>query len=171
MNFEFRKAEPLDKGAIWAILQEAILRRRNDGSDQWQDGYPNQDVVSADIEKDAGFVLTEEDKVIGYCAVFTNDEPEYANIEGKWLSHGDFLVVHRIAIAGYYAGKGLAKEILLNVEHLALAKNIFSIKVDTNFDNIAMIKTFEKLEYVYCGEVTFRGNPRRAYEKIVVQTG
>ncbi|TDQ08329.1 GNAT family N-acetyltransferase [Pedobacter metabolipauper] len=169
MIFEFREANPSDTEVIWDILQEAILRRKNDGSNQWQDGYPNRDILGADIENDAGYVLTEGEKVIGYCAVLVNDEPEYTNIVGKWLSHGDFLVVHRIVVAGDYAGKGLARQILFEVENLALAKNIFSIKVDTNFDNIAMIKTFEKLGYVYCGEVTFRGSPRRAYEKIVLQ--
>jgi GNAT superfamily N-acetyltransferase len=170
MNFEFRKAGPSDKGAIWNILQEAILRRKNDGSDQWQDGYPNIDVVNADIERSVGFVLTDEGKIIGYCAVLANDEPEYAKIVGKWLSNADFLVVHRIAIAGDYAGRGLAREILFNIEKVALERNIFSIKVDTNFDNIAMIKTFKKLGYIYCGEVFFRGSPRRAYEKTVAKS-
>ncbi|HAI81103.1 MAG TPA: GNAT family N-acetyltransferase, partial [Chryseobacterium sp.] len=42
MNSEinFRKATPEDAGQIWQILQQAIRRRKNDGSRQWQDGYP-----------------------------------------------------------------------------------------------------------------------------------
>ena len=52
-------------------------------------------------------------------------------------------------------------------EEIAIQHNIFSIKVDTNFDNIAMLKIFESLGYVYCGEVTFRGGVRKAFEKVL----
>ena len=39
-NFILRKATPADQAVIWEIVQHAILRRKNDGSSQWQDGYP-----------------------------------------------------------------------------------------------------------------------------------
>ena len=52
-------------------------------------------------------------------------------------------------------------------QELAISKNVYSIKVDTNFDNLAMLHIFNKLEYQYCGQVYFRGSARRAYEKIL----
>lgn len=167
MNYNFRQATPSEVPQIWNILQQAIQRRKSDGSTQWQDGYPNPEVIQGDIEKNAGYVLTEEDTIIGYSAVLVNDEPEYANIQGKWLTEGDFVVVHRVAISETHSGKGLAKKILAFIEEFALAKNIHSVKADTNFDNKAMIKTFKALGYVYCGEVYFRGSARRAYEKVL----
>lgn len=167
MEYTFRKAEIADLKLIWDILEQAILRRKADGSKQWQDGYPNPDVIQKDIERGAGFVLTDRDMVIGYVSIVVNDEPAYAKIEGEWLSNGDFVVAHRIAIAENYIGKGLAKRILGSVEDFAIGKQISSVKVDTNFDNIAMIRTFEKQGYVYCGEVFFRGSARRAYEKVL----
>jgi len=44
-----RKALPSEAEIIWNILQQAIERRRKDGSRQWQDGYPNLEVVKMDI--------------------------------------------------------------------------------------------------------------------------
>lgn len=167
-NFHFRKAIIIDIPAIWKILQQAILRRKNDGSNQWQDGYPNPDVIKKDIEKEVGFVLTEGDNIIGYVAVLINDEPEYKNIEGKWLTNDDFVVFHRVAIADSHLGKGLAKLMFEYIEKYALENSIQSIKADTNFDNPAMITLFEKSGYQYCGEVYFRGSPRRAYEKVLL---
>ena len=82
-----------------------------------------------------------------------------------WLTNRDFAVVHRVAISDDYLGKGLAQKIFLFTEILAIDNNIFSIKVDTNFDNIPMLKILEKLAYTYCGEVTFRGGVRKAFEK------
>ncbi|MBE7174500.1 MAG: GNAT family N-acetyltransferase [Williamsia sp.] len=167
MSYDFRRAAAADAPAIWTILQSAIARRKGDGSKQWQDGYPNPAVVQSDIEKGIGYVLTDNDIVIGYAAVLINDEPSYAAIEGEWLTNADFVVVHRVALSDAYVGKGLAGVIFRFIEDFARSHAIYSIKVDANFDNPAMMRTFEKLGYVYCGEVYFRSSPRRAYEKIL----
>ena len=167
MEYNFRRAVPRDQAYIWEILQGGIARRKADGSDQWQDGYPNIEVIKNDIDKGAGYVLTEGETVIGYASLFINDEPEYEHIVGKWLTDGDFIVFHRVAIAENYLGKGLAKTILSYIEKFALSNKVFSIKADTNFDNGAMMNLFEKAGYVYCGEVYFRGSARRAYEKVL----
>lgn len=94
-------------------------KRKEDGSNQWQDGYPNPDVIQMDIEKDAGFVLTEGETIICYCAVLVNDEPEYEKNEGKWMTNDDFVVFHRIAISENHLGKDLARMIsdILKILH------------------------------------------------------
>ncbi|VXC24566.1 GNAT family N-acetyltransferase [Flavobacterium sp. 9AF] len=166
-NYQFRKAKINDLSEIWVILQKAIQRRKEDGSNQWQDGYPNPDVIQNDIEKEIGFVLTDNQKIIGYTAVLINDEPEYAKIVGKWVTDEDFVVFHRVAIAEDYLGKGLAKLMIIYIEKYALENNIYSVKADTNFDNHAMMSIFDRLDYIYCGEVYFRGSARRAYEKVL----
>jgi uncharacterized protein YndB with AHSA1/START domain/GNAT superfamily N-acetyltransferase len=165
MKYTFRKATVLDSDQIWEILQGAIERRKIDGSTQWQDGYPNEDVVRIDIDKGVGYVLTDGKAIVGYTAIIFNDEPAYEDLNGTWLSNGDFVVVHRLAISDEYIGKGLAQKIMQFAEHVAIENNTFSIKVDTNFDNIPMLKIFEKLGYTYCGEVSFRGSLRKAFEK------
>jgi GNAT superfamily N-acetyltransferase len=169
MNYHFRKAELSEIAPIWEILQQAIQRRKEDGSNQWQDGYPNPEVIQKDIEKEEGFVLVDGETIIGYSAVLINDEPAYEKIEGDWLTNGDFVVLHRVAISEKYLGKGLAKLILKYIEEFAVSNNIYSIKADTNFDNIAMMKIFESSGYTYCGEVYFRGSPRKAYEKVLAK--
>ena len=167
MNYKFRKANSEDLIQIWEILQQGIASRKKDGSNQWQDGYPNAEVVQNDIDKEVGYVLTEGNSIIGYCAILINDEPEYANIEGNWLTNEDFVVFHRVAISENHLGKSLSKKILEFIEVVALDKQILSVKADTNFDNIAMLKIFERMGYVYCGEVHFRGSARKAYEKVL----
>lgn len=167
MEYHLRKAITTEIPKIWIILQQAIARRKADGSQQWQDGYPNPQVIQNDINKNAGYVLLENDQIIGYVALLINDEPEYSTIEGQWHTNGDFVVFHRIAIAENHLGKGLAKKLLHFIEDFAFNNAIYSIRADTNFDNQAMIAVFEKLDYQYCGEVYFRGSARRAYEKVL----
>lgn len=167
MEYSFRQATTDDAPAIWEILKGAIARRKADGSKQWQDGYPNPDVVNADIGKQIGYVLIVNGTVAGYSAVLINDEPAYADIDGKWLTYGDFVVYHRVAISEKFLGLGLAQKMLNFIEDYAVQNNIKSLKVDTNFDNPGMLKILDKLGYTYCGEVYFRGSARKAFEKVL----
>ena len=167
MDYHFRPAKNSEASKIWQILKDAIQRRKEDGSNQWQDGYPNMDVVKNDIERKIGFVLTQNDNIIGYTAVIINDEPDYINIEGKWLTNQDFIVYHRVAISKKFLAKGMAKKMMKLIEEYALSKNIYSLKADTNHDNIPMLKIFEKMGYSFCGTVHIRQSPRKAYEKVL----
>ncbi|MGM5630735.1 GNAT family N-acetyltransferase [Apibacter raozihei] len=168
MKYIFRQAKSEDSAQIWTILEKAIQRRKEEGSEQWQDGYPNPSVIKSDIEDQHGYVLADNDTVIAYCALLVNDEPAYADIKGKWLTNGDFVVYHRVAVSEDYLGKGLAVKLLQCIEDFAREKNIYSVKADTNFDNAGMLRIFEKLGYVYCGEVYFRGGTRKAFEKKLI---
>jgi len=163
----FREAVIDDLPEIWIIIQQAIQRRKKEGSNQWQDGYPNPEVITHDIEHNQGYVLTEGETVIGYTAVLINDEPEYDRLEGEWITKDDFVVFHRVAISANHLGKGYAKKMMTSIEAYALDKKIYSIKADTNHDNEPMKRIFETLGYKFCGRVYFRGSPRNAFEKVL----
>lgn len=169
MDYIFRKATLADLPQIWTVLQDAIIRRKEDGSEQWQDGYPNPEVIKKDISKDAGYILTDGNAIAGYCSIIINDEPAYAEIQGKWLTNADFVVFHRVAISENYLGKGLSKKMLNYIEDFALKNKIYSVKADTNFDNPVMLSVLEKAGYIYCGDVFFRGSVRKAFEKVLVK--
>lgn len=166
-NFILRKATPADQAVIWEIVQHAILRRKNDGSSQWQDGYPNPDTIREDIENGFGYIFEIDGETAAYSALIFNNEPAYENIDGKWLSDNDFLVIHRVAVSDGFLGKGISSKLFLEIENFAKQQQVFSIKLDTNFDNLAMLKILEKLNYTYCGEVYFRGSARKAFEKLL----
>lgn len=164
-----RSAANADLSVIWAILQEAIDQRRRDGSSQWQDGYPNEHSIRDDISRESAYVLVEEGKIIAYAAVVFGAESAYNEIRGKWLTDGEYAVVHRVArSAASAASKGIGTRFIELIEGLCLRKGIPSIRLDTNFDNFAMLRILEKLNYRYCGEVMVRGAARRAYEKILM---
>ena len=167
MNPILRKAQIPEAEIIWQILQQAIERRRKDGSNQWQDGYPNQEVVKTDISLGKGYVLEIDNAIAAYAALVFNDEPAYKEIIGDWLTNDDFLVIHRVAVSNDFLGKGIAVLLFQKLEDFAKEHHVFSIKVDTNFDNLAMLHILEKLNYQYCGEVYFRGGARKAFEKVL----
>ena len=164
---EFRKAIAAEVDDIWTIIQYAIEKRKADGSQQWQDGYPNRDSIVSDIANDHGYVIVDEYGVLGYGAVIFEIEPAYTDIEGQWLSDGEYVVIHRVAASERAKGLGIATHFFRYVETLAKENDVHSVKVDTNYDNIAMLRILDKLGYQYCGEVYFRGSARKAFEKLV----
>ena len=58
-----------------------------------------------------------------------------------------------------------AKILFAKIEDVCPQENFYNIRVDTNFDNLPMLKILDKLNYSYCGEVIMGGAPRRAYQK------
>lgn len=162
-----RKATVSELPIIWEILQEAIEQRKQDGSEQWQNGYPNEQTVYDDIIKSYAYVLTENNMIVAYAAIIWGEEPTYKNITGKWLTNDDYVVVHRVATSSIAKGKGMATHLFKMIEDLCIEQKIYSIKIDTNFDNIPMLKLMEKLNYTYCGEIFFHGSPRKAFEKVI----
>lgn len=170
MNCSIRKATLADCDAIWNLLQQGIEKRKIEGSNQWQDGYPNRNVVLNDITHHYGLVVENENQeMVGYLAMIADVEPAYEEIEGKWMSPAgeNYVVFHRLIVNLKHPIKGLATWILKEVEQLVLDQGIRSIKVDTNFDNVGMLRVFEKLGYQYCGKVYFRGSERLAFEKLL----
>lgn len=166
-EIQFRKATKDDADKIWEIIQQAIERRRLDGSQQWQNGYPNPETIKNDIKNSYGYVLVLDGEIAVYGALIFNHEPAYDNIDGKWLTNGEFLVVHRIAVDEAFYGKGLVKTYFVQLEEFAKENNVFSVKVDTNFDNGAMLHILDKIGYTFCGEVFLMGAPRKAFEKVL----
>ncbi|RED23737.1 L-amino acid N-acyltransferase YncA [Flavobacterium cutihirudinis] len=167
-KLSLRKADFSEIPQIWEILQDAIEQRRLDGSTQWQDGYPNELSIENDINNGYAYVLTENESILCYAAIIFDKEPAYDDIEGKWLTNEDYVVVHRVAVSKLAKGKGIATKLFESIEGLSVENNVYSIKVDTNFDNIPMLKILDRLKYTYCGEVYFRGSARRAYEKRLI---
>jgi GNAT superfamily N-acetyltransferase len=162
-----RKATLSEQPIIWDILQQAIEQRKQDGSEQWQNGYPNEQTVYDDITHDYAFVLVDNDVIIAYAAIIFGVEPAYNDIQGSWLTNDDYVVVHRVAAANAAKGKGVATLLFKEIEKLCIKQKVYSIKVDTNFDNVPMLKILAKLGYRYCGKIFFLGAPRKAYEKMI----
>ena len=169
VNYSIRLATTHDVLAIWAILQQGIAKRKAEGSTQWQDGYPNIDVVTADVLKGEGYVVcTNLGVIVAYMAVSANIEPAYQALQQGWLTyHEPYVVIHRLAVCQTPKITGLASWMLAQAEVLAKSFRVKSIKVDTNFDNAPMLHLFKKHGYSYAGEVYFRGSARMAFEKVL----
>ncbi|MDR0295671.1 MAG: hypothetical protein LBH91_05730 [Prevotellaceae bacterium] len=74
-----RKAIFSELPVIWNILQQAIEQRKEEGSEQWQDGYPNEQSIYDDISKEYAYVLTGDNAILAYAAIILGSVSKQLN--------------------------------------------------------------------------------------------
>ncbi len=166
-DFVFRIATEADLVPVCEILRLAVTKMLAEGKCQWDESYPNAAHVRDDMGKGIGYVMELNGEVVAYGAVTFDGEPAYDELEGCWLSRGEYVVLHRLAVRRDLGGRGIGTRVLTAVGNLALARGVTSFKVDTNFDNTAMLGLLRKLGFTYCGEVRYGRGTRMAFEKLL----
>ena len=165
---QIRKAIQADADSIMHIFRQAQTSLKTLGVNQWQNGYPNPEIVDRDILSGNCLVCVSNSLI--YAAFFLSFEWEdtYDNIyEGQWLSTGQYAVIHRMAIGDAFKGQGLGSSMILQAEQICLSRGIHSIRVDTHRDNIPMQHLLGKNQFRYCGIIYLEdGQERLAYEKL-----
>ncbi|MGI6623301.1 MAG: GNAT family N-acetyltransferase [Clostridiaceae bacterium] len=163
----FRQAENKDIDRIFEIIKQAQEYLRQKGIDQWQDNYPNLDIIKNDIENKECYVLQINDDIIATVVLSFKGEKSYNKIfEGKWILDKPYAVIHRIAVDNKYKGMRFSSVIMKHIENICLEKNIYSIRVDTHQDNESMVKMLNNNGFTYCGIIYLESGSRRiAFEK------
>ena len=164
---QFRPATASDCKQIWEIIQQAKLYMLQENRRQWDETYPTQRHIADDIRRGYAYGLCNGTTVMAYGAIIFDGEAAYQNIDGAWLSHQPYVVLHRLAVATAAHGHGTASTFIAETEKLALKHNVQSFKIDTNFDNGAMRAVLKKCGFTYCGKITYEKGWRMAYEKLL----
>ena len=180
----FRKSTFNDVDRILEIIEKAKIELKKLGLDQWQNGYPNREVIENDVKNRISYVLEEisekddksknqsSKKIIGTIVLSPKKEAPYFKIEGKWITNDDYIVIHRLAVDSKIKNKGIATKILEFSEEECIKNKILSIKTDTHENNEPMKKFLGKNGFSYCGVIYLDREPdigekRIAYEKVI----
>ena len=133
---------------IYRVAQRFMVKAGN--PNQWQVGFPTEEMIARDIEGHHLMVWTDEDGVPqGAFAFLPGPEPDYAKIyEGEWQDNGTYDVVHRFATAKQGLGIGSAM-MRWALEHAE--KEGVALRVDTHKDNVPMQKLIRRCGFVFCG--------------------
>ena len=166
-KIRIRPAVQADVAAIMPVFDQARAAIAVLGIDQWQDGYPTDAHVSADIEKGYGYVLCDASGVQGYFAMIPEPEPTYHQIfDGAWLTDGAYMTVHRVAVSDALRGQGGAAQAMQFAVSRALRAGLQSVRIDTHKGNLRMRRFLEKQGFLACGSIYLASGAHRvAYEK------
>lgn len=158
-----RKTKTTDIPRVMDIINQAKTYFKNNGIDQWQDGYPCTASIETDISNHEAYVLEDQGQILATCMVTIQGEPTYRVIDGQWKTNEDYVCVHRVAVDPQYKGKGLASIMLDQV--VAMYPQYHSLRMDTHEKNLSMQKMLLKYGFEFCGIITLQsGALRRAYE-------
>lgn len=97
MKIDFRPAFMKDFDECWRVINEAREQMIESGRHQWTEDYPSKQCILDDINNGNAYVLTVDDKIAVYGAVMLNGEPTYDMLQGEWITHGNYYVIHRFA--------------------------------------------------------------------------
>lgn len=163
MNRIIRKAISSEVVDIMDVIEAAKGIMRSSGNmHQWVDGYPSESVILYDIEREVGYVVVDNTRIVGYFAFIPSPDPTYAKIyQGEWTD--DILpyhVIHRIA--SYPDVHNIFRDIIDFC--YAIDTNL---RVDTHRDNTIMQYNLLKHGFTYCGIIyLLSGDERLAYQKV-----
>ncbi len=166
---KFRKTVESDVKDVMKIIKQAQEYFKLQGINQWQNNYPNKDVINKDIDNDESYVLLKDNEIAATAVISFNKEKNYENIvEGKWITNDRYAVIHRIAVDNKFKGLGFSSKMIDYAETLCRSKNVKSIKVDTHIDNLSMQALLKKNNFIYCGVIFLEdGSERIAFEKVL----
>lgn len=170
MEFIIAKAEHLQE--IWRITQEAKAQLKRLGLDQWQSGYPSEEIWAQDIREEAAWLAVEDNKVLGAFAFQTTPDVSYGEIEGKWLTDGEYASMHRVCVSDDSKGKGVAGRMFQHGFAMAEEMGFASVRIDTHLGNLPMQRALKKAGFISCGTIFLKGGcedgaERIAFEKIL----
>ena len=159
---EIRRAVETDLPALMDIYEEARQFMRAHGNqEQWSGGYPQKEILLADIAAGCLYVCEEDQKIGAVFFYRVGEDPTYRVMEqGSWPDHEPYAVIHRITSRV----KGGATFCLKWCE--AQGHNL---RIDTHRDNYVMQNFLTKNGFTYCGIIHLAdGAERLAYAKSVV---
>lgn len=169
---EFRQAKKEDLQAMCRITQQAKDQLLRLGVDQWQKGYPNQQVWEQDIEIGMAWLAVEKEQVLGVFAFQTTPDVSYGEIEGAWLTNTPYASMHRVCVSDDSKGKGVAGAMFQHGFAMAKELGFASLRIDTHPENKPMQRALGKAGFVRCGQIILRdgeeaGDARIGFESIL----
>ena len=125
---------------------------------QWQQGYPNKEVMINDINNNFLYGYYFNNNLVGIVALIKGINPYYLNIyDGKWsLKPSEYdLVIHRIAVKKEYHHKNIGDSLIKYAIEYAKRNNCNSIKVDTHIKNEIMQNLLKQNNYILISDIVY----------------
>jgi GNAT superfamily N-acetyltransferase len=164
MNVLVRRAHEDDLPRLGALLRACVAQMRDLGIDQWDEVYPDEATLRADVRAGTLYVgAAPAHPVAGAFAVDRRQEPEYAAV--PWRFDGAAGVVHRLMVHPSWQRRGLARLLVGFAEVTARRLGCGAMRLDAFTGNAPSLRLYQSLGYRDAGAVRFRKGEFRCLEK------
>lgn len=164
IKFDIARDEDLDE--IFAMFRAAINEMERQGIPQWDEVYPDRDILRRDIIVSQLFVGRIQNEIV--CAYVLNTECDGEYQLGDWKYPREYArIVHRLCVHPNYHRRGIARNTMLYIEQQAKALGARSIRLDAFTLNPHALRLYENLGYNLTGKVTWRKGDFYLMEKLI----
>ena len=165
-EIRIRKADMDDLHNICHIFEKAIHVMNENKIPQWDERYPNQEIIREDILKSQMYLGEIENQTA--CIFVLNHEydPEYENGNWKYLE-SSFMVLHRLCVNPKFQRQGVGTKTMQIIENMQKNDGTEAIRLDAFSQNPYALQMYQKLGYTKVGEAIWWKRLFYLYEKFV----
>tara|TARA_B110000459_G_scaffold20521_1_gene19847 strand:- start:1 stop:504 length:504 start_codon:yes stop_codon:yes gene_type:complete len=163
-----KKANKTDLDKIMKMYKSCVKGMLENGIVQWDNSYPNAEIISEDLNVGTYYVAEIDGIIIGGVNIDKNQDDTYLALD--WEDKSDsFLVVHRLGVKEEFWNKKIGKYLMLFTEKLVMEKGLKSIRLDTYSGNPKAIEFYIRLGYNELGTIDLKPNKDKyhCFEKII----
>jgi GNAT superfamily N-acetyltransferase len=117
-----------------SITKSCAIVMKSEGIAQWDENYPNREILNEDVKNNQLYGYFEDDKLLAIIVLTHIIDEEYKAI--KWLTENkNNLYIHRLAVDPNYQNRGIASQLMDFAENFAKENNHTSVRLDTFSQN------------------------------------
>ena len=146
------------------IIKSAIKDMELKNIHQWDNIYPNEEVISEDIINSELYTNVENGSINAIVVLNEDQAEEYRDLKWKY-NFGKQLVIHRLCVDPRTQGVGIARNLLKYADDFAVKGGYEAIRLDAFAQNERALRLYEKNGYEKVGSVNFIKGEFYCYEK------
>lgn len=166
MHLVYRLANISEIEKIYSLYSNSISNMISQGIFQWDEIYPDKEVLIGDIEKKHMYIFLNEEEIVSVVVLNNEQDKEYDSADWNYPNE-NVAVIHRLCVHVNFQGKGVGTKTMLLAESILKNNGYKSIRLDTFFQNSYALRLYDKLNYFRVGQVEFRKGIFYLYEKVL----
>jgi len=160
----FRLASIDEVNYINCMFDTAKTKGRIDGTSDWDEDYPNREIVEEDIKNKALYVFEEQERIIASISIVEEEPEEIKHLSWERV-RSCFLV--RLCVAPEYQGKGIGEQMMKSISIVAKEKGYKATHHLAADANKAANRLYKRMGYKDLGLVHAYGTDFNAYERVL----
>lgn len=154
-KIEFSIAEEKNLQEIFDIFIAAIEEMNKHNINQWDELYPDKDIIQDDIRRKQLYIGRSDSKIV--CVYVLNNDCDEQYINGDWkYFDATYSVIHRICVNPEFQNQGIGALTLNYIEEKLKSEGVEAIRLDVFSLNPFALKMYYKQGYIKAGEVYWR---------------
>ena len=155
IKLKFMLAQKEDLDNVLAMVTDAINEMNRNGIDQWDNIYPDRNILENDIIKKQLYIGVSGKNIVSAYVLNQECDEQYAN--GAWkYPDSTYYVIHRLCVNPMFQNKKIGTLTMMHIEDEVRKIGIDTIRLDAFTLNPYAIKLYEKLGYSKVGLAHWR---------------